>query len=407
MRVLLTISWRNIWRNPKRSIVMIIAVTIGLLGGIFSAGLMSGLVKQRFATSIEQHISHLQIHNPEFLKDNNLENNISDITFLNQRLNLDPNIKAYSARSVANGMLATANLTSGVNILGIDPEMEAQTTSLNRNIIEGTYFDDGSRNPILVGSKLADKNKIQERSRLVLTFQDHNGELVSASFRVAGIYQTSNSLFDERHVYIRKSDMANIINEYNVVNEVAIVAFELDSINTIGDKYLAEFPNLSVRTWSEISPELSYLHEMSEVMLLFILGIILLALAFGLVNTMLMSVFERIQELGMLMAIGMSKKRVFSMILLETTFLTFLGAIGGMTFGFILIKVLSISGLDLAAVGGDSLNEFGFPSMVYPQLEPKFFINLTILVFITAMITTIFPALKAIRLRPAEAVKIE
>ena len=247
MRVLLTISWRNIWRNPKRSIVMIIAVTIGLLGGIFSAGLMSGLVKQRFATSIEQHISHLQIHNPEFLKDNNLENNISDITFLNQRLNLDPNIKAYSARSVANGMLATANLTSGVNILGIDPEMEAQTTSLNRNIIEGTYFDDGSRNPILVGSKLAEKNKIQERSRLVLTFQDHNGELVSASFRVAGIYQTSNSLFDERHVYIRKSDMANIINEYNVVNEVAIVAFELDSINTIGDKYLAEFPNLSVR----------------------------------------------------------------------------------------------------------------------------------------------------------------
>lgn len=407
MRVLLTISWRNIWRNPKRSIVMIIAVTIGLLGGIFSAGLMSGLVKQRFATSIEQHISHLQIHNPEFLKDNNLENNISDITFLNQRLNLDPNIKAYSARSVANGMLATANLTSGVNILGIDPEMEAQTTSLNRNIIEGTYFDDGSRNPILVGSKLAEKNKIQERSRLVLTFQDHNGELVSASFRVAGIYQTSNSLFDERHVYIRKSDMANIINEYNVVNEVAIVAFELDSINTIGDKYLAEFPNLSVRTWSELSPELSYLHEMSEVMLLFILGIILLALAFGLVNTMLMSVFERIQELGMLMAIGMSKKRVFSMILLETTFLTFLGAIGGMTFGFILIKVLSISGLDLAAVGGDSLNEFGFPSMVYPQLEPKFFINLTILVFITAMITTIFPALKAIRLRPAEAVKIE
>jgi putative ABC transport system permease protein len=407
MKILLKISWRNIWRNPKRSLVMIIAILIGLWAGIFVSSLMFGMIEQRFKTSIEQHISHLQIHNPEFLKDNNVKFGIENWKNLSQELAADSEVKAFSGRTRVNGMLATATLTRGITINGIDPVHENLTSRLGNNIREGSYFTDAGRNAILIGKKLADKTRLQERSRLVLTFQNAAGELISASFRVAGIYETSNSMYDEMNVYVKRSDLDGYIGEETIINEIAILCVEADQVNSIRDRYKALFPGLSIRTWAEISPELSYLQEMSQTVLVFILVIILFALAFGLVNTMLMSVFERVYELGMLMAVGMNRRKVFGMIMFETAFLTFLGAAGGMLLGFLSNLVFGKRGINLASVGGESMHDYGFPSMVYPNLEPSFYIMLTILVIITAFLTSIYPAVKALRLKPAEAVRQE
>jgi putative ABC transport system permease protein len=404
MKILLKISWRNVWRNPKRSLVMIIAIAVGLWGGIFAASLSFGLIEQRFKTTVEQQVSHIQMHHPEFLKDNNVKYGIADWNELKQALNADEDISAFSGRTKVNGMLASANLTSGVNIIGVDPAQEAATTRLNNNIVEGHFFDEAGRNPVLVGKELAEKTKIQERSRIVLTFQDIEGELVSATFRVAGIYQTANSSFDERNVYVLQSDLTEYIGGELKINEVALIGHDLEQIPASSERYQNEFPGLTIRTWSEISPELSYMQETTGTMLMIVLVIILLALAFGLVNTMLMSVFERIKELGVLMAVGMNKRRIFGMIMLETIFLTFIGAAGGMLSGIFTIRLLGRTGLDLAAVGGDSLNEFGFPTVVYPNLETSFFLMLIVLVVITAVVTAIYPSLKALKLRPAEAV---
>lgn len=407
MKILLKISWRNIWRNPKRSIVMIVAIALGLWAGVCVSALMFGMLEQRFKTSIEQQFSHLQIHNPEYLKDNNVKYGIAESESLLAGVSSDPEIKAFSGRTLVSGMLATATLTRGINIIGIDPLAESNTTGLDQNILEGTYFVESGRNPVLIGKKLAEKTKLQIRSRLVLTFQNKDGELVSASFRVAGIFQTANTMLDERNVYVHQTDLNGYVGHDATINELAVLAHDLEAVTVLSERYTKQFPGLSIRTWSEISPELSYMQGMAESMLLIILTIILFALAFGLVNTMLMSVFERVHELGMLMAVGMNRKKVFGMIMFETSFLTFLGAMGGMLLGVLTIQLFSRAGIDLAAVGGDSLNDFGFPSMVYPALKPSFFLMLSVLVVITAFLTSIYPAMKALGLKPAEAIRKE
>ncbi len=407
MKTLLKISWRNVWRNPKRSLVMILAITVGLWGGIFAASLSFGLLAQRFELTIVQHVSHIQIHHPEFLKDYNIRYNIPEWNELNKTISRHESIMAYSPRTRLNGMLASANLTRGINIIGIDPELEANTTGLDHNTVDGSYLNPDSRNPILVGKKLADKTKLQQGSRVVLTFQGFDGDLIAGTFRVAGIFQTSNTAYDESNVYVLNTDLASFLGQPDYLNEVAILATDMAMVEQMADNIQQLFPGLSVRSWTDISPELSYLQEMAATMLLFILVIILLALAFGLVNTMLMSVYERVREIGVLMAIGMNKKRIFSMITIETVFLTFLGAIGGMAAGALSIRLLQNIGLNLGAVGGDTLNEWGFPSLVYPQLEPSFFGMLVILVVITSMFTSIFPSMKALRLHPAEAIRKE
>lgn len=407
MKILTIISWRNIWRNPKRSIVMLLAIGIGLWGGIFAASFAFGLMEQRRKTSIEQHISHLQIHNPEFLNDDNIRNSIANFENLKQMLDSMPEVKAFTSRTQLSGMIAAANLTTGVKIIGVDPQLEGSTTNLESNTVEGIYFDDEWRNPILVGRTLAEKLKVQERSRIVLTFQDASNEIVSASFRVCGIFQTSNTTYDEMNVYVRQADLTNYLDSTLNITEIAIILNNFDDASGVAENIKSSFPELTVRTWAEVSPELSYLTEMASVMLTFILGIILMALAFGLVNTMLMSVHERIQELGMLMAIGMNKKKIFSMILLETSYLTFIGAAVGVVLGTTTVSLMGRIGINLGAVGGDSLNYMGFDSIVYPSLAPSLFATLTVLVVITAFIAAVFPALKALRLTPSEAVKME
>lgn len=405
MKTIIKISWRNIWRNRARSIVMIIAIMAGLWGGIFAASLSFGLLSQRFENSIEQQISHVQVHNPDFLTDYKVEYNIEDWDRLKSELESNDEVLAFSGRTIVSGMLGSASLTTGVSIYGVEPDMESATTALKSNIVEGEYFGTKGRNPVLIGKRLADKIKARPGSRIVLTFQRPDNELTAASFRVLGIYQTADVGMDERNVFVLKTDLNEYVGKYNIVNEVGILLNDFENSPSFAENLKKLFPELEIRTWAEISPELSYMHEMASVMLMIILIVILLALAFGLLNTMLMSVFERAKELGMLMAIGMKKKRVFIMIMMETTFLTLTGAFMGMLAGFLTIISFRNFGLDLSAVGGDSLNEFGFDSVVYPDLEPDFYLILTGLVIATALITSVFPAIKALKLQPAQAVK--
>jgi putative ABC transport system permease protein len=407
MQMLIKISWRNIWRNPQRSLVMIIAITAGLWGGIFAASLSFGMLQQRFRSSIEQQVSHVQMHHPDFLLDHNVKYTLEPWNTIRQQLEDDPDVVTFTGRTRATGMLGSANLTTGVSIFGIDPEMEAATTRLDNNIMEGEFFGQDLRLPVLIGRKLADKIKARPGSRVVLTFLDVEGELTSASFRVAGIYQTANLALDEQNVYVLRSDLNELLGSTGTVNEAAILLSDYNLSEGFADRYLEMFPDMKIRHWAEISPELSYLHEMAGVMLMIVLIIILLALSFGLLNTMLMSVFERVKELGMLMAIGMNKRRVFFMILLETGFLTITGAAGGVMMSLLTILLLRNQGLDLSAVGGDTMQQFGFDTVIYPTLEPSFFGMLTILVILTAVLTSIYPAMKALKLRPAEAVKGE
>lgn len=407
MNMLLKISWRNIWRNGQRSITMVLAIAAGLWGGIFAASIAMGLMDQRFRTGIEQEFSHVQMHSPDFLTDASVRHNIEPWPAISQKLSSDSRVSAYTGRTIVNGMVTTANLTRGINIIGINPSTEAATTQLDQNIAEGDYLDEKTQNPLLIGKSLAEKMKARVGSRIVLTFQDADNELISIACRVTGIFQTANSMYDEMNLYIHQSDLNNYAGEQDIVSEVAVLLNDLELAGSFAQDYQKEYPALTIRTWAELSPQLAFYNQMGMTMFIIILIIILLALAFGLLNTMLMSVFERTRELGMLMSVGMNKQRIFSMILLETIFLTLTGALAGSVLALITLGLLSNRGINLAVVGGDSLQNFGFDPVIYPGVDSSFFAILAVLFILTAVLTAVYPALKALRLRPAEAVRAE
>ncbi|MDR4989306.1 MAG: FtsX-like permease family protein [Bacteroidales bacterium] len=408
MKTLIKISWRNIWRNRTRSLIIIVAIILGLMGGIFSAAVRLGTEQQQYRESVEHQISHIQIHHPEFIANPEARFRIEDGFEIAEAINKMEGISIASARTVFDGMVASASMNSGVRIKGIDPEAEALTTSLDRLITEGSYFEAEGRMPsVIIGEALADKLNAGVGSRIVLTFQDVDGEILSTSFRVEALFKVSSTRFEERNVFVKNTEINSIIGDDHAVNEIAILLDNGDDYRKITNALREAYPTLEVRNWADIMPALLYALEFLDQSLVWLVGIIIMGVSFGLLNTILMSVLERIREFGVLMAIGMKKTRVFGMILMETTMVSLIGGIVGLIFSFGMVEYLNKRGLDLSSVGGDGMAEFGYASVIYPNIDPGFYFQILAVVVAFAILASIYPAWKSIRLVPAEAVRAE
>ncbi len=420
------LAWRNIWRSTTRSLVVIGAIALGIWAALAMTGFATGMVNSYVKNAVTNIVSHVQIHHPKFEDNYDLRYYLPQAADKANLIRQVEEVRHLSVRSLVSGMLASGQGARGVRAKGIVPEDEARVSGLDGNIVEGGYFENGKKNALLIGRPLAEKLHVKLRSKVVLTFTDLGQELTSAAFRITGIFDTGNSPFDEGHVFVRRQDLNRLmapssgnmailsgrgggssmqVTDINqLAHEIAIMLEDSQQAPAVADELGGAFPDLKVETYREVAPELqlyeSQIHSISIVYLV----IIMLALVFGIVNTMLMAVLERFRELGMLMAIGMSKGRVFAMIVLETIMLSIVGAPLGTLAGWLTTYYLGNYGLDLSAFA-DTLKMYGMSEIVYFEVPPVVYGQIAVAVAVTAIIASIYPAFKAIRLRPVEAIR--
>lgn len=401
---ILKIAWRNIWRHPLRSTAIIVSVGFGLWAGLFIKGYMNGLVEQRLNSVITGELSHLQIHHREFREDNDQKYYIRDASGIISGIARDKRVKAVSGRLVAKGMIVSPKVTSGVQVNGIEPSSENRVSGINRKLIEGAFFPDSSRNEILIGSKLAGKLKVRLNSKVVLTLVDRNNTVTSGAFRVKGIYRTDNAPYDELNVFVKTSSLFPLTTLTDERNEIAVLLHNGDDLPAIVSDFKNSFPSLEIQDWMQLAPEMSiYVDVLDQSMVIF-MGIIMLALAFAIINTMLMAVLERTSELGVLMALGMDKLLVFLMVFYETLLLVLAGLPLGALAGWLSVRYYGIRGVDLSE-HKEVLASFGFSEKVYPNLNPDDFIIMLELVCLTAILSGLLPARRALKLTPSEAIR--
>jgi len=405
--MIFSVAWRNIWRNKVRSLVVIFAVAIGLYAGVWSAAFMKGMMNQRIDKVIKTELSNIQIHNPEFRKTSEFANYMASASTLVEKISKTENVKGASNRIVIQSMVASAETASGVIIMGVDPEKESKVTNLHEKIIDGAYFEGIKRNPVVIGKKLAEKLNVKLRSKIVITVQDLENNITSGAFRIAGIYSTNNNLYDEGHVFVRYSDLHAITGlPQGAGHEIAISIDNNEVLPSVQKNVKSMAKGLEVLNWKELSPEMSYLTETMDLYMYIFIIIILLALLFGIINTMLMVVMERRKEIGMLMAIGMQKFKIFRMIVVESILLSLVGGAVGIIIGGFVARIRSNHPIDLSmwAKGYEAL---GYDAFVYLHLEPALLINVAIMVIITGIIAALYPAYKALKNDPADALRIE
>lgn len=402
------IAWRNIWRNRIRSLIITTAIVIGIFAGTFAAALLKGMMEQRIQNVINTELSHIQLHEPEFLKLKESEKYMENITEKTSVIDTISGVKAHSERIIINSMVSSAETGAGVQLTGINPDKEPQVTNLHEQVIKGDYFKSDKKQRIIIGNKLAEKLKVKVNSKVVLTFQALDDTLAYEAFTVAGIFETVNSTYDETHAFVRKKELAEALEiPDNTAHEIAVLLEKNELTKPVKKVIAKSFPNTSVKSWTDLSPEMQVLTASMELTTYIFIGIILLALLFSIINTMLMVVLERTKEIGMLMSVGMNRIKVFTMILLESVYLSTFAGIIGIGIGYGIAKITSYTGIDLSNLYGEGLRNYGYDPVMYPDINIVMVINITLMVIITGIIASLIPARRALKLNPAEAVRTD
>lgn len=383
---------------------MLSAIALGLCGGLFATGIMVGMADSMVNTAIDRYLGHLEIHTPTFKQNPLVNDSIPEAGEVVALLRSRSEVTGVSARTVIEGMVSSAVTNSGAQIIGVNPKDEALTTTTPKKIVRGVYLDDVGRLPVVVGKKLAEKLELRVHSKLVLSFAGRDGSIIYGSFRIVGIFETESTIFDKSTAFVRSSDLAALIGAPPLVHEIAVRLANSLVVPTVVSDMRARLPNLAVDSWKDLAPELKLTAEMTDISMIFFLGLILFGLLFGITNTMLMSVLERVREFGVLMAVGMKRRRVFWLIMLETVLLSLTGGLVGGVVGAILIDITSRTGIDLSVVG-EGLSSYGISSMLYPAVPSVIYAELGVLVIVTALCAAVYPGMKATKLNPAASIR--
>ncbi|MDG3085405.1 ABC transporter permease [Vibrio hannami] len=409
--MLVKLGWKNLWRNKLRTGVMLAAMAFGLIGVILMIGFMNGMVNNMINNAISWQTSHIQVHNPKQLDNPTVEDTISNSEEFLRFLSNQPDIEAYSGRFIVNGMIGTAKSSRGVQINGVNPEKEKMITPIDSGITNGEWLSDKGRNPVLISEKTAKRLRARPGSKVVITFADSSGEVVGAAFRVKGIFKTPSTAFDDRNIYVRINDLQKLANNTGL-HEIAI-RYQQEKVDGNVDYLLSRVAalksvtdeNVLVRDWKSIQPLLASMISTMATSNAIILGIFVLAMCLGIVNIMLMAVYERKQEFGVLMAVGMQKNQVLTLIIFESAWLGICGGAIGIIVSEVMMLLLGYTGLNLGSMA-EGLGAYGIDTLLFPSIAYSDYIFIFTSVVFASVIAAIYPARQVLKLKPVDAMAV-
>lgn len=410
--LLVRLAWRNIWRNPVRSSVVFISMGLGVWAGIFLMGWASGINDARVQAAIDDYLAHGHAHAPGYAADGtNPRACVSDASALLNRLQAHPAVRGAAPRVLLPAMIQSANGSTGLLLQGVDPDLETRLFTSPKRLEDGVFLTDTARayRGVVVGQALAERLDLRVGDPVVFTYQDTASTVYSTLYTVDGLYDGTSNLTEEAVAYVRRDRLSEEVGWNDAVHDVAFrvdpeQARNKEDLEAICSEIQAQFPDLQIQTWRQTAPEMGYVDEIMAQALLLFMGIMLLAMAFGILNTMLMAILERQRELGMLMAVGMTRRRVFAVVVLETILLTGVGLPFGLLLGHATLVFTHRTGISLEMFS-QGLAEFGISPVIHPQVVTHWYLPVAALVFILSILAALMPARKAVSLNPIESMR--
>ncbi len=402
--MLVQLSWRNIWRNARRSAIVLSSIVVGVIAVMFSNSFSLGLAHQMLQSQIRLHTTDLQILHPRYAENPSLEYSIAQPEQVLARIDTLSAVAAAGIRLEQFGLINSALNSSGITIVGVQPQRERHLTIIAQSIRSGRYLS-GNPYEIVVSEETARKLEIGVGDKVVLMAADRTGEIRSEVATVVGIFRTFNSDFDQMYCFVALPFLRAMVRADSLASAIAVRIHSTEAVEEVQQQIAPLLPPpLVVLSYRQLLPLLSYMIEMyAQLMWIFYL-IVGAAMIFGIVNTMLMAIMERITEFGVLLSIGIPPAKLVVLILLEAAWLGILGAFGGVLAGSALIAALQSTGINLAFFS-EGLRSLGVAAIVYPVLVPQQILNALIFVPLITTAGALYPAWKVYRLQPVEALR--
>ncbi len=403
LKIIVTLAWRNLWRNHRRTLVMLSAISIAAWAMIFMTSLIRGMVNEMLRDGIRSLPGHVQVHHSDFRDDPSVGNLVGMTSADIGTALADAGIEQYSARVRVPAVISSERESRGVLLLGVDPEREVAIDSIGSSVAEGRTLESIDDNGVIIGRKLAKKLDTDIGKRIVLMSQDPDNEVADRGFRVVGLYEASLAAQEEAFVFAGRATIQRMLRIDDSVSEVAVVGEDYRVVAPLLTSVRAAIGGQDeVLPWMDID---RYLGTMMGVMDGFVLVwviVIFLALSFGLVNTLVMAVFERVREIGLMLALGMRPASILGQIVVESLFLLALGLMIGNLFAYLSVIPLT-DGIDISAVA-EGMEMFGASSVLYPELELRDMTTANVVVLVLGLLASLSPAWRASRYEPVEAI---
>ncbi len=401
--VLAQLAWRYLWRNHRRTIIMLSAVSVGAWAMMFMMALSRGMVDQMISDGISVIPGHVQIHNPDFLDDPSISNPIPySEAELEQKFD-NAGFVAWASRVRVPAVITSERESRGVTLLGIDPAAEREFTFVDYDRVDGRFLEAVDDNGLVMGAKLADTLETEVGKRVVLMSQGPDNDIADRGFRVVGVFHANTESYEETFVFLGRQTAQQMLGVGDLTTEVVFVGDDYRNVEPVYEKVAAAVDDaVTVSRWTEVDKYLgSILKTMDGFMLIWVV-VIFLALSFGLVNTLVMAVFERVREIGLMLALGMKPGMMLGQIIIESMLLLGIGLAIGDVLAYASVKPLE-SGIDLSIVA-KGMEMFGASSVLYPKLYLKDVILANVVVLILGFLASLSPAWRASRYEPVEAI---
>jgi ABC-type lipoprotein release transport system permease subunit len=403
-------AWRNIWRNPRRTILTICAIAFASLLLVFMLSFQFGSYETMINTSVKIQTGHLQVQAEEYHEKKNIRYVVPNPSEVAAIIAKTPNVESYTFRGQAFSLISSNERTYGVAVTGIDPIREAKVSRLKTLVREGAFLAPEDTDQALVGKLLAQNLRVKLGDELTVIGQGRDGSIAATVVRVKGLFSSGIGDFDRAAIHIPLQTFQEVYSMQGAVHEVVVIADALRNIeaakNTIltGLASLGTKKPLRVLDWNELMPGLRQSIEMDLVSGLIFYLLLVLVVAFSILNTFLMAIFERTREFGVMMAIGTTPGRLTKLLLIESMTLTVIGIVAGIMVGSLISLYFQAHGIDISGAS-ELLSQFGITGRIYPKLSLLSAISGPLAVLIITFFAALYPAIKVRMLQPVEAMR--
>ncbi len=401
--VLVRLAWRNLWRNHRRTLIMLAAITLGVWAMIFMTALMRGMVSQMVADGISALPGHVQVHHPDYRDDPSIANLIPVTdTELSARFE-DAGFVKWASRVRVPAVITSEYESRGLTLLGIDPASERDLTFVDYDAVEGRFLNSSDDAGVVIGKKLASTLNTEIGKRIVLMSQDPDNDIADRGFRVVGLFEANVQSFEENYLFAGKATVQKMLRIGDQVSEFVVLGDDYRDVEAEFEKVSQLVDgNVEVKRWFELDPYLGTMLGVMDGFVLVWIVVIFLALSFGLVNTLVMAVFERVREIGLMLALGMKPINILIQIIVESLLLLAIGLAMGSALAWATVQPIK-DGIDVSIVG-EGMDMWGMSSVLYPELLLSDVVLANVVVLVLGFLASLSPAWRASRYEPIEAI---
>ena len=400
LQLLGPLAWRNLWRNPRRTIITLIVVAVGLYSILVFAALLDGWARSSRDTTLNLLTGSGQIHAEGFLDDPNVSRRMPPPTGALKAALANPAINAWVPRVRVPAVIQSEYKTLPLTLYGVDVAGERQISVIPQQIADGRYLDNAADTGIVLGRHLADRLKTRVGKRVIIMAQAADGSLAQQAYQVVGLF-AGNQTAEDAFAFTGLATAQAMLGIGSAISEISFhVPDEAELAQVIASLKRAA-PDLDVSSWTELSPLAAAVNDFMQAFIYIWLWVMFVFMAIGIVNTQLMAVFERVREFGLLQALGMRPRLILLQVLLESAMLIGTGVVAGMAASLATIAALR-GGVDLKFLARGA-EYIGAGHVLYPHLAPAEFLELSMLVWALGVAVALWPARKAATSRPVEA----